>query len=206
MTIKLCFFILLLSLLNYALITTAVDIVLMGVLHFRFSPRCRKKSFVIEKPNRIDIQDGYKCSAFSSAYILRHWNIDADGSSLYEVMPHKMKSGYVYPKGILALLLQRGFTVKLCAGNINALKNEISSGNPVIVLIKVRPDKNWLHYVPVVGYDENTIFIAESLAELVNCDENRYNQKVGTADFKKLWNTCALKMPLYKNIFITVRK
>ena len=48
--------------------------------------------------NKIDIQTGFKCSAFASAYLLRHLNIDANGDEIYNMIPHKMKSGYVYPK------------------------------------------------------------------------------------------------------------
>lgn len=193
------------SLANYFIITTIVDCILMGKLHFCFSSRCRKKKFVITKANRIDMQSGYKCSAFSSAYVLRHWGIAASGDDLYDIMPNKMKDGYVYPKGIQNLLPQYGLQVKYCAGNIASLKNEVSTGNPVIVMLRIRPDKNWLHYVPVVGYDEENIFVAESLAELVNCSEQYCNRKIPMKAFKKLWNTGMLKMPLYRNIYITAQ-
>lgn len=178
----------------------------MGALHFAFSNKCRKKEAVITKTNRVDIQSGYKCSAFSSAYILRHWDIEEHGDNLYEIIPNKMKDGYVYPKGILKLLPQYGLNVKYCAGNITALKNEVSAGNPVIVMIRIQTDKNWLHYVPVVGYDEQYIFVAESLEEFVNCDEQYYNRKIPIREFEKLWNTSMLKMPFYKNTYITAYK
>lgn len=45
---------------------------------------------------RIDIQTEFQCSAFASAYVLRHFGIDATGIKLYAKMPHKMKNGYVY--------------------------------------------------------------------------------------------------------------
>lgn len=201
-----CFIILFLSLANYLIITTIVDCILMGKLHFQFSIKCREKEFVITKTNRIDIQSGYKCSAFSSAYVLRHWDIEENGDKIYEIIPNKMKDGYVYPKGILKLLPQYSLNVKYCAGNIAALKNEVSAGNPVIVMIRIQTDKNWLHYVPVVGYDEQYIFIAESLEELVNCGERYYNRKIPIKEFKKLWNTSMLKMPFYKNTYITACK
>lgn len=191
------------ALANFFLITTIVDCVLMGKLHFHFATKCRKKQFVISGANRIDIQDGYKCSAFSSAYLLRHWGVEAGGNELYGLMPNKMKDGYVYPKGIQKLLPQYGFRVKYCAGNIAALKNAVSIGSPVIVMIRIRPDKNWLHYVPVVGYDEENIFVAESLAELANCDGQSYNRKIPIGEFKKLWNTAMLKLPLYRNTYMT---
>lgn len=197
---------LLLTLVNNVIIITIADIFLMGALHFHFSIKCRKKEVVITKANRIDLQNGYQCAAFSSAYILRHWDIEEHGDNLYEVIPNKKKDGCVYPKGILNLLSQYGFKVKYCAGNIAALKNEISKGNPVIVMIRIQTNKNHLHYVPVVGYDEQYIFIAESLADFVNSNEQYYNRKILVKEFKKLWNTSMLKMPFYRNTYITISK
>ena len=173
------------SFISYFLTTTIVDVALAG---------------------RIDFQDGFKCSGFSSAFVMRHWNISADGNSAYEKMPNKMRGGYVYPKGIFNFLSKNGFKVKYCRGNLNSLKNEVATGNPVIAMIKIRPDKNWLHYVPVVGYDGQNIFIAESLAELSNCNEPHYNRRIPAKEFKKLWNTAMPKMPLYANTFFTVER
>ena len=204
--IKIWFILLLFSLVNYVVITTVVDIILMGALHFGFSLKYRLRKFVIIKPNRIDFQSGNECSAFSAAYVLRHHDIEKSGDDLYERMSNKMKNGCVYPKGIQRLLSQYGFRVKYCAGNINALKNEISKGNPVIVMIRTYINKTWLHYVPVVGYDERYIFIAESLEELVNCDEQYYNRKIEIKEFKKLWNTSMVKMPLFRNSYITIEE
>lgn len=121
-------------------------------------------------------------------------------------MPNKMRGGYIYPKGIFNFLSKNGFKVKYCRGNLNSLKNEVATGNPVIAMIKIRPDKNWLHYVPVVGYDGQNIFVAESLAELSNCNEPHYNRRIPAKEFKKLWNTAMPKMPLYANTFFTVER
>ena len=92
---------LLLTLVNSVIIITIADIFLMGALHFHFSMKCRKREVIITKANRIDLQNGYQCSAFSSAYILRHFDIEEHGDNLYEVIPNKKKDGCVYPKGIL---------------------------------------------------------------------------------------------------------
>lgn len=203
---KIISLILVISIINYLIITTITDGILMGVPWIRFSGKCNRNQFVIARENRIDFQNGYQCAAFSSAYILRHWNIEADGNNLYKIIPNKTKDGCVYPKGIQNLLSQYGFKVKYCSGNINALKNEVRKGNPVIVMIRVHADKNWLHYVPVVGYDEQHIFIAESLNEFVNCRENYYNRKIENEEFRKLWNTSMMKMPFYRNTYMTVEK
>lgn len=159
---------------------------------------------MITKENCIDIQTGNSCSGYSIAYILRHYGISVNGDEIYAKLPNKMNNGYVYPKEVKRMLEKYGFHVKYCVGNLHVLRNEVSKGTPVIVFMKVREDKNWLHYVPVVGYDENNIFIAESLAELVNCNANTYNRKICNEDFKILWNTSMLKMPLYTHTFYCI--
>lgn len=111
-------------------------------------------------------------------------------------------------KGIADLFKEKGFNVCYHSGNLNTLKQDLeNSGNPIIVMIRIQKDKNYLHYVPVVGFDENNIFIAESLAELVNDNNELYNRKIGNKEFLKLWNTSMLRQPLYKNTyFVTSNK
>lgn len=129
------------SFISYFMTTTIVDVALAGRLDFYFSAKARAKEFLITKANRIDFQDGFKCSGFSSAFVMRHWNISADGNSAYEKMPNKMRGGYVHPKGIFNFLSKNGFKVKYCRENLNSLKNAVATGNPVIAMIKIRPDK-----------------------------------------------------------------
>ena len=191
---------------NTFIIINIVDIILMGSFKLKFSNKSKNSSFMIAKENRIDAQEGNSCSGYAIAYILRHYGISAHGNEIYSKLPHKMKNGYVYPKEVKRMLEKFGFHVKYCAGNLHALRNEVSKGNPVIVFMKVRKDKDWLHYVPVVGYDEDNIFMAESLAELVNCNENTHNRKVCIEDFKRLWNTSMLKMPLYTHTFFIINR
>jgi len=192
---------LLIILMNYLIITNIVDIILLGAFSFRFSAGCHTEQFVITKENRIDMQKGFQCSAFSTAYVLRHFDKEVDGGTLYSVMPHKMKSGYVYPKGVYDMLRSYGMKVKYCRGNLNALKVDLQKGNPVIVMIRVQKDKDWLHYVPVVGFDEEHVFLAESLSELINCKNVLYNRRLRNEEFMQLWNTAMLKQPFYKNTY-----
>ena len=65
------------------------------------------------------MQKGFQCSAFSTAYVLRHFDKEVDGGTLYSVMSHKMKRGYVYPKGLYDMLRNYGMKVKYCRGNLN---------------------------------------------------------------------------------------
>lgn len=189
---------------NYLVITNIVDIVLMGQLTIRHTQNSYAKRYFISKVNRIDQQTGFQCSAYACAYILRHIGVDADGASLYPAMPHKMKSGYVYPKGVKKLLEIYGLNVKYCRGDLNTLKTDLQNGNPIIVMIRIRSDKNWLHYVPVVGFDEEHIFLAESLQELANCDHGFCNRKIRNEDFARLWNTAMLRQPFYKNTYFCI--
>lgn len=195
-----------LSVVCYFIITNAVDWILMGRLSFRHSAKNTTGIYVIPTENRIDIQTGFQCSAYACAYVLQHFGIDVDGASLYSVMPHKMKSGYVYPKGVKKLLESYGLNVKYCRGDLNTLKADLFKGNPVIVMIRIYPDKDWLHYVPVIGFDEESIFLAESLQELSNGDYEFCNRKVRNEDFVKLWNTAMVRQPLYKNTYFFISK
>lgn len=178
----------------------------MGILSLQHAPKVSEEKIVIKEKNRIDIQTGYQCSAYAAAYILRHYGIPADGKELYPIMPNKMKAGYVYPKGLQRLLKSYGFGVTYCRGTFNNLKYELSKGNPVIVMILVQKDKNWLHYVPVVGYDETYIYLAESLENLINCENEYYNRRIEIKEFMQLWNTAMLRQPFYKNTYIRIRR
>lgn len=117
-----------------------------------------------------------------------------------------MENGYVYPKGIIKFLESNGLKVGYHIGNLTALKNEAAKGHPVIVMIKIRPDKDWLHYVPIVGYSPDSIYIAESIPDLCNAFGKQYSRSIATEDFKALWNTRTFKMPLYGNTFITANR
>ncbi|MFL1998792.1 cysteine peptidase family C39 domain-containing protein [Lysinibacillus irui] len=162
-------------------------------------------NYLIKRNNRIAIQNNRECAGFSTAYVLRHFGIEADGEALYSSFPSKMRSGNVYPKGIRTVLRKKGLKTSYFKGTINTLKYEVSKGTPVIVFIKVHKDFNNLHFVPVVGYDEQFVYLSESLRQLVNCNDanNSYNRKVTIKEFKKLWNVKNITMPLYSNTYIT---
>lgn len=178
----------------------------MGKITPRISMKCRQREYIVKNQNRIDIQTGYQCSAFSVAYLLRYYGIDANGADIYNQMPYKMKDGCVYPKGLSKVLQEYGLCAKYYSGNLKALQNEVCKGTPVIVMIRVRNDKNWLHYVPVVGFDDRHVFVAESLPELVNCNCKYYNRRIEKKFFLQLWNTAMLKQPLFRNTFYVVTK
>ena len=69
----------LINIINWFVITIIVDAYLMTLPKLEWK---MKKSvpevYQIINNNRIDIQDNYECAAFSSAYVFRHFGIDAD--------------------------------------------------------------------------------------------------------------------------------
>lgn len=152
-------------------------------------------SYMIEqRDNYIDFQTGLECSAFSSAYVLRHFGESADGMELYENFPEKMSDGGVMPQGILTLFESKGYVAEYCLdGTINDLKTQVSKGVPVIVFIHIEEPYTTTHnthYVPMVGYDNEYIYLAESISDLANCKDETdvpYNRKVEISKFEKLW-------------------
>ncbi|WP_339212273.1 cysteine peptidase family C39 domain-containing protein [Solibacillus sp. FSL W8-0372] len=173
-------------------------------------PALHKKAYpanyLIQQNNRIDFQKNTECAAFSTAYILRHFGMEADGEALYTHFPSKTMAGNVYPKGIRTVLRKKGFKTNYYKGNIDTLKYEVSKGTPVIAFIKVHKDFNNLHFVPVVGYDKEYIYLSESLKHLVNSEgeHKSYNRKVPIEEFKKLWDIKRMHMLFYSNTYLAV--
>lgn len=163
-------------------------------------------NYLIQQNNRIDLQNNTECAAFSTAYLLRHFGMEAEGETLYTHFPSKTRAGTVYPKGIRTVLRKNGLKTYYFKGNINTLKNEVSKGTPIIVFIKEQINRNYLHFVPVVGYDEEYIYLSESLKCLVNFNDDGvgYNRKVPLNEFKRLWNIKRIHMLFYSNTYIAV--
>jgi len=177
----------------WIIISTIINAYLMTLPLPVLRKRDYMANYLIKRNNRIDIQNKRECAAFSTAYVLRHFGMEADGEELYTNFPSKMSSGNVFPKGIRTVLRKKGFKTNYYKGNINTLKYEVSKRTPV-------------YFVPVVGYDKEYFYLSESLRHLVNCndDNNSYNRKVPINEFKELWNVKNINMLLYSNTYITV--
>jgi len=190
----------------WIIISTIINAYLMTLPIPVLRKRNYPANYLILQNNRIDFQNNTECAAFSTAYVLRHFGMEEEGEALYTQFPSKTRAGTVYSKGIREVLRRKGFQTNYYKGNINTLKYEVSKGTPVIVFIKVQKNRNNLHFVPVVGYDKEYIYLSESLRHLVNCDDDNksYNRKVPINEFKKLWNVKRIHMLLYSNTYITV--
>lgn len=164
------------------------------------------KEYMLKNSNRLDFQRSTECSGFSLAYVLRSFGIEADGNDIYTKIHRKMRNGAVMPRTLIRVIQSYGFKAKYVKGSLETLKVDLSEGKRVIVFIRTRTDKNWLHYVPVIGYDEEYIYIAESMSSLVNCKEEFYNRKISSQEFMKFWDTREFYMPFYQNTYLTVKE
>jgi predicted metalloprotease len=54
----------------------------------------------------------------------------------------------------------------------------------------------------IVGYDDKTIYAAESLKYKTNADNEHYNRTINNKDFEKMWETGVFR----KNTYITIKK
>ena len=165
-----------------------------------------EKEYILKEQNRMAYQKTTECSGFSTAYVFRSFGMEADGYDIYAKISHKMKNGAVLPGMLKRAIQGYGYDVKYVKGSLENLKADLSEGKRIIVLVKTRLDNNWLHYVSIVGYDEENIFIAESLDYLANCEEQYYNRKLTNQEFLKFWDTRAWYMPFYKNTYLVIKK
>lgn len=190
---------------NTIIITCLLDGLIIG---FAMPAKRRqyKREFMLKTPNRFDYQGGTECSGFSSAYVLRSFGIEADGREVYAGIPNKVPGGAVLPAVLRKEIVRRGLKARYVKGSLETLKADLSEGKRVIVFIRTRTDKRWLHYVPIVGYDEDNVYIAESMNSLVNCEGAHSNRMLSNEEFLKFWDTREVYMPFYRNTYLVIEK
>ena len=93
---------------------------------------------------------------------------------------------------------RHGYQAKACHGSVDTLKQRLTEGNPIIVFIRIPGDT---HYAVVVGYDEQHIYLVDSLAENANASDTQYNRVLTRENFEAVWKTGTL---LPDNIYITL--
>lgn len=219
-------------LLTAFVITNIVDIFLMGFIVPRFARHAKGGKFFVKPDDKsvrtpdgsyFEFQQGGACAGFSSAFVLRHSGVQIGGEEAFKEVPFQMKGGMAFPKGITGFFKKRGIKMTACSGNFAALQNELEKGRPVIVVIRSFVGKSYLHFATVTGYDEEKVYLADSIQSWVNVDKDGnaiepapdtaptngesvyYNRTVPIDEFKKLWNTSMLKMPLYRNMFFVMK-
>ena len=153
--------------------------------------------FCTTEGSRIDYQTDGKCAAYAAAYLLRYFGDKADGEELFSKL--KRSLGFVSVNSITDIFERHGYQAEACHGSIDTLKQRLIEGNPIIVFIRIPGDT---HYAVVVGYDEQCIYLVDSLAENANASDTRYNRVLTTGAFEDVWETGTL---LPANIYIVVK-
>ncbi len=155
------------------------------------------KEFSIEVSNNyIDFQVENECSAYASAYVMRHLGRQVAGSELYDDIDRVL--GFVSVNSVVSLFQSYGYTAKAYHGDNRTLKQRLISGVPVIAFIRTPDDT---HYVVVVGYDENFIYLVDSISDNANANGGWYNRKLSTEEFDAIWKT---NMYPVENIYIVI--
>ncbi len=148
--------------------------------------------------NYIAHQTDGKCAAYAAAYILRHFGEQADGEVVYPEI--KRTLGFVPAKSIEAFFAARGYSAQAYHGNVDSLKRSLTAGVPVIAFVSIPGDT---HYLVVVGYDAQYLYLADSLVQAADSGDLPYNRRLTAAEFEAIWHT---DTPLSDNIYIVVSK
>ena len=188
------------------IVVTIVNVILYGLPIPKLIKKCRLSSYMIEGNNRFEYQQNRECGGYSTAYVLRNLGIDIDGLTAYNQIPFKLLHGNVSGIGIILLCLRYKMNVLLRIGNIEALKDSVCKGIPVVVLTRSVVGSRGLHYITVVGFDNDYIYTADSVKDHKNSDDSRYNRKISISDFKKIWQTSLIYQPLMFNLFFEIKK
>lgn len=158
---------------------------------------CLPQEFNIDtSSNYIDFQTGNECSAYASAYVMRHLGKQTTGLELYHDI-HRV-FGFVPVNSVVSLFQNYGYNAEAYHGDIDTMKRRLTDGVPVIAFVSIPGDT---HYVVIVGYDENFIYLADSISANSNADGGWYNRKLSTEEFEKIWQTNLYPV---KNIYIVI--
>lgn len=145
--------------------------------------------YMITTENEIQKQYRYECGAYSTAYVLQSLGEDVDSKEFYDSLEPKGKDGSVPYEAMQAGVERYGYELESGMISLAALKYEISRGVPVIVGMEIAPGNSLLHFLPIVGYDDEYIYAAESVGIYANEKGDHYNRKIKTDTFKELWKT-----------------
>ena len=141
-------------------------------------------SFSITDDNYIAYQSDGQCSAFAAAYVMRSLGAQISGEELYHDIGRTF--GFVSPQSLVKTFAEYGYSAAAYHGDINTLKARVAQGVPVIAFVSIPGDT---HYVVVTGYDEERLYLADSLPKNANAAEPWYNRSVSAKEFAELWRT-----------------
>lgn len=164
------------------------------------------ETFEVVSKNSFEAQPPGQCSAYSVAYVLRHFGQHSLGEEIYQQMKYKIPvSGYVLPKGVLRFINSEGVAGTLFKGNSTAsLKYTLySQGNPVIVIIG--DGLSWQHYMTLVGYDEGAgdLYFYDSKETTDSNESLPGNRTISEEYFLELWDN---GLPVFNRVYFTVKQ
>lgn len=191
-------------------ITTLICILLaltvIGILLFRTIPSkdtiraaAFPQGFRIDAGNNyIDLQTGNECSAYAAAFVMRHLGKQITGPELYGDI-HRI-FGFVPVHHVVSLFQNHGYHAEAYHGDLDTMKERLTDGVPIIAFVSIPGDT---HYLVIVGYDENFIYLVDSVSDYSNADGGWYNRALSAAEFEEIWVT---NMYPVKNIYIVVNQ
>ena len=154
-------------------------------------------TYFVEAKSYFEKQERGQCAGFSSAYVLRILGEEISGNENYERLGHKFANGYVMPQALLDIFKEYDYSAEILRGDLEQLKTRLNQGNPIIVLIG--HFVSWQHYVTVIGYDEDNIYLYDSNMDIDN--SNGYNRTMTNAEFVSQWEN---EIPLFEQIYFIV--
>lgn len=134
--------------------------------------------------NYFEQQESDDCAAYASAFVLRHFGDSATGYGLSGEL--KRSFGFVSADSVVELLESHGCKAAAYSGSFDTLKQRLSDGVPVIVFVQNKGDT---HYEVVVGFDEENIYLVDSLSKPATDEGAWYNKKLNNDQFMKIWKT-----------------
>lgn len=161
------------------------------------------EQFAVSTDNYFETQILNECSAFSSAYLLRHFGEEQQGLALYEELHYKLPfSGYVLPKGIIEYFKEHHYDIQIYKGTLDSLKTQLLKGHPLIVL--VGDGLNWQHYMTLVGYNDALaeVYFFDSLKEGDQNGEFPGNRTLSTDYFLSMWEN---GLPIFNHLYFTIQ-
>lgn len=123
-------------------------------------------------------QETYQCGPATLAMVLNYWGMNITPDDIAKEIFSKAARGTLNIDTVL-FAQRKGLTSIQYKGNLDDLKNNIDSGNPVIVLVDYGfslYEKN--HFMVIVGYNEHGV--------IVNSGRNK-EKFINEEDFLKTW-------------------
>lgn len=121
------------------------------------------------------------CGAASIAMVMQYWmkrglQLDpalADGDRIYQALGSPSKG--IKGQALKQYLEEQGFQPFLINGELQDLRDHLQKGRPVIVCLAPKSNRGPLHYVVVVGVNENGVTMHDpARGKLITETEERF--------------------------------